>query len=146
MQIQISISGGDEVKSQEALEFARYGLLSPYSVRLVDEDRRYGQGGYAISATYHLTERANGGDKKEPAEYWQQHLSSGSVNTDEVQGCMTGYAIGPLESAIESTIRIIDERMASDRSPSLSISSMLVGHLEELLAEQLRRLTPTGGE
>jgi len=77
---------------------------------------------------------------------WQQRLATGSVNTEELQGCMTGYAIDPLESAIESTVRMMDERMASDRSPSLNVSSKLMGHLEDLLAEQLRRLTPTSDE
>ena len=36
---------------------------------------------------------------------------------------------------------MMDERMASDRSPSLNVGSMLMGHLEELLAEQLRQVT-----
>ena len=72
-------------------------------------------------------------------DYWRSQIASGSV--EELQGFTTGYAIDPLESAIELIVRMMDERMASDRSPSINVGSMLMGHLEELLAEQLRRVT-----
>ena len=71
--------------------------------------------------------------------YWRSRIASGSV--EELQGFTTGYAIDPLGSAIELIVRMMDERMASDRSPSLNVGSMLMGHLEELLAEQLRQVT-----
>ena len=68
-------------------------------------------------------------------------LSKGAASVEAIQGFTTGYAIDPLESAIELIVRMMDERMASDRSPSLNVGSMLMGHLEELLAEQLRQVT-----
>lgn len=72
-------------------------------------------------------------------DYWRSRIASGSV--EELQGFTTSYAIDPLGSAIELIVRMMDERMASDRSPSLNVGSMLMGHLEELLAEQLRQVT-----
>ena len=72
-------------------------------------------------------------------DYWRSRIASGSV--EELQGFTTGYDIDPLWSAIELIVRMMDERMANDRSPSLNVGSMLMGHLEELLAEQLRRVT-----
>ena len=74
-------------------------------------------------------------------DYWLRKISSGTASVEAVQGFTTGYAIDPLESAIELIVRMMDERMASDRSPSLNVGVMLMGHLEELLAEQLRRVT-----
>lgn len=73
--------------------------------------------------------------------YRGPQLLSGTVSVEAVQGFTAGYAIDPLESAIELIVRMMDERMASDRSPSLNVGVMLMGHLEELLAEQLRRVT-----
>lgn len=58
-----------------------------------------------------------------------------------VEGMVLDSYLDPLEQAIESTVRMMDERMASDRSPSLNVGLMLMGHLEELLAEQLKRVT-----
>lgn len=72
-------------------------------------------------------------------DYWRGQIASGSV--EGLHGFTTGYAIDPLESAIELIVRMMDERMASDRSPSLNVGVMLMGHLEELLAEQLRQVT-----
>ena len=58
-----------------------------------------------------------------------------------IQGEVMGFALDPLESAIESTVRLVDDRLAADHPSSLNISTMLVGHLEDLLAEQLKRVT-----
>ncbi|WP_341522988.1 hypothetical protein AABC73_06970 [Pseudomonas sp. G.S.17] len=58
-----------------------------------------------------------------------------------IQGEAINFMLDPLEQAIELTVRLVDERLAADHPSCLNISAMLVGHLEELLAEQLKRVT-----
>jgi len=99
----------------------------------------------SVDTIFNLKEQgvASGGGRSDSVgvEQWERQLLSGAVSMEAVQGLTTGYTVDPLESAIELIVRMMDERMASDRSPSLNVGVMLMGHLEELLAEQLRRVT-----
>ena len=79
-------------------------------------------------------------------DYWRSRIASGSV--EELQGFTTGYAIDHLESAIESTTRIMREegehaadiaRTLSDR-PTTSLYRAMGEHLDRLLALQLKQL------
>lgn len=58
-----------------------------------------------------------------------------------IQGEAMSFMLDPLEQAIELIVRLVDERLAAGHPSSLNISAMLVGHLEDLLAEQLKRVT-----
>ncbi|MQT83973.1 hypothetical protein GHN92_05240 [Pseudomonas sp. FSL R10-2964] len=77
-------------------------------------------------------------------DYWRSRIASGSV--EELQGFTTGYAIDHLESAIESTARVMrDER---DRAVGLLLTTLTGGtlkrfgdHLDKLLALQLKQLS-----
>lgn len=86
--------------------------------------------------------------QQESYEYWRKHLSTGVASVEALQGCVTGYVIDPLESAIESTTRIMREegehaadiaRTLSDR-PTTSLYRAMGEHLDKLLALQIRRL------
>lgn len=81
-------------------------------------------------------------------QYWDGRLGSGVASVDALQGCVTGYAIDPLEAAIESTTRIMREegehaadiaRTLSDR-PTTSLYRAMGEHLDKLLALQLKQL------
>ena len=80
--------------------------------------------------------------------YWQSRTSPVAASVEALQGCITGYAIDPLESAIESTTRIMREegehaadiaRTLSDR-PTTSLYRAMGEHLDRLLALQLKQL------
>ena len=87
------------------------------------------------------------------------HLSAQpeSAKIDAIQGQTVGFALDPLEQAIELTVRVLrDERehlahismtMSGDASPS-PIYKRMSNHLESLLAVQLKRvgLKVTGHE
>ena len=85
--------------------------------------------------------------------YWGSQLERGGVNMEAVQGCVTGYAIDPLESAIQSTLKAIrDEReaivalKANSAVEIVKISDTplyiaLSGYLDNLLALQFKQLS-----
>ncbi len=86
-------------------------------------------------------------------QYWDGRLGSGVASVDALQGCVTGYAIDPLEAAIESTARVMrDERESMAQIsmtvggdiPSTSLHSRMGEHLDKLLALQLKKLS--GGD
>lgn len=77
-------------------------------------------------------------------EYWQSRLNSGSVAVEALQGCVTGYAINPLESAIDQVVRLLrDEREseAGQKGIETVACQRLESHLSELLALQLKQLS-----
>lgn len=87
---------------------------------------------------------------QESNEYWRHQLSSGVASVEALQGCVTGYAIDPLEAAIESTTRVMrDERESMAQVsmtvggdiPSTSLYGRMGEHLDKLLAIQIERVT-----
>jgi hypothetical protein len=79
-------------------------------------------------------------------DYWLRNISSGTASVEAAQGFTTGRAIDPLESAIESTARVMrDER---DRAVGLLLTTLTGGtlkrfgdHLDDLLALQIKQLS-----
>lgn len=75
-------------------------------------------------------------------DYWRSQIASGSV--EELQGFTTGYAIDPLESAIDQALRLLrDEREseAGHKGIKTVACQRLESHLNELLALQLKQLS-----
>jgi len=81
-------------------------------------------------------------------EYWQSQLNSGSVAVEALQGCVTGYAINPLESAIDQVVRLLREERESEagqKGIKTVACQRLESHLNDLLALQLRTLKDDAG-
>ena len=83
-------------------------------------------------------------------QYWGGRLGSGVASVEALQGCVTGFAIDPLESAIESTTRIMRDEYAQlvDLSKpnggevgESSVFARMAQHLDKLLALQLKQLS-----
>lgn len=72
-------------------------------------------------------------------DYWRSQIASGSV--EELQGFTTGYAIDPLESAIEMAARLVSEHVTGSAPTCMTVLSVMTGHLELLLELQLKRLS-----
>lgn len=76
--------------------------------------------------------------------YWRSQIASGSV--EELQGFTTGYAIDPLESAINNTAALLAdevERMherAESGRPAGRLAEVFGQYLDKLLAIQLERV------
>ena len=166
MQVTISVLAGSSQEGGRVVGRAIEGLRGSYAVEFLNDERSINRDGSTVTLTYDVTplkaETRNEGQTVSKLKieidtsevdaalekvealgkaFWEPQLSSGTVSVEAVQGLTTGYTVDPLESAIELIVRMMDERMASDRSPSLNVGVMLMGHLEELLAEQLRRVT-----
>lgn len=76
-------------------------------------------------------------------DYWRSRIASGSV--EELQGFTTGYAIDPLESAIDQVVRLLrdeHQQMAdAGAKQDSALCDRLGTHLDALLAIQLERVT-----
>ena len=66
-------------------------------------------------------------------------LALGKV--EALQGFTTGYAIDPLESAIEMAARLVSEHVTGSAPTCMTVLSVMTGHLELLLELQLKRLS-----
>lgn len=73
-----------------------------------------------------------------------RNISSGTASVEAAQGFTTGYAVDPLESAIDQAVRLLrDEREseAGQKGIKTVACQRLESHLSELLALQLKQLS-----
>lgn len=77
--------------------------------------------------------------------YWQSRTSPVAASVEALQGFTTGYAIDPLEQAIESTVRALrdeHQQMAdAGAKQDTALCNRLGTHLDALLAIQLERVS-----
>lgn len=81
------------------------------------------------AATAKLKELEEAGER-----YWASRLDSGSLSAEELQGFTTGYAVDPLESAINNTVS------AATDAEGLTLI-LLQDHLKQLCEIQRTKLS-----
>ncbi|WP_050508101.1 hypothetical protein [Pseudomonas syringae] len=121
-------------------------LGGSYTPVLIAEDMQVisTSGGVRIDSEYDLRELPV--DDPAGLAYWEKQLGMGAVNEDALQGCVTGFAIDPLESAINNTAALLAdevERMherAESGRPAGRLAEVFGQHLDKLLAIQLERV------
>ena len=150
MRLTISLNAETQKLGRKMIKKLVGVLGGSYTPVLIAEDMQVisTSGGVRIDSEYDLRELPV--DDLDPAglAYWQKQLGVGAVDEDALQGCVTGYAIDPLESAIDQAVRLLsDER---DRLHEIGIGESESGkglliklgtHLNDLMSLQLKRLS-----
>lgn len=153
--IEIVVIGGTGSGKSHVLELIDKALRTEYGhhVQIASHDlsleRGLGNPGEKprVSDTiFSLRERgvASGGGKslaglKIEVDTSDVDLALGKV--EALQGFTTGYAIDPLESAIEMAARLVSEHVTGSAPTCMTVLSVMTGHLELLLELQLKRLS-----
>lgn len=149
MQIVIKVSSATHAGGSKAIKCALDALGLAYSVEFLGDERSFCGSGSSITSTCQLKDLPV--DDLDPAglAYWEKQLSSEVVSVEALEGCVTGYAIDPLESAIESTVRLLREERESEagqKGIKTVACQRLESHLDKLLALQLKQLNGSDEE
>lgn len=158
--IEIVVIGGVGSGKSHVLELIDKALRDGYGphVQVVSRDlsleRGLGSPGAepSVDTIFSLKEQgvASGGGRSDSVgvEQWERQLLSGAVSVEAVQGLATGYTADSLESAIDTTTRLLrDEREllgelhAKGCESGRGLIDRLGAHLDDLLALQLKQLS-----
>ena len=77
-------------------------------------------------------------------DFWRRNLSAGGVSEEDLRGYVVGYAIDPLESAIQSAVRMLNDGFVDPENASSLAGMKLQRHLERLLELQIKKLASEG--
>lgn len=158
--IEIVVIGGVGSGKSHVLELIDKALRDGYGphVQVVSRDlsleRGLGSPGAepSVDTIFNLKEQgvASGGGRSDSVgvEQWERQLLSGAVSMEAVQGLNSGCIADPLESAIDTTTRLLrDEREllgelhAKGCESGRGLIDRLGAHLDDLLALQLKQLS-----
>ena len=155
--IEIVVIGGTGSGKSHVLDVIDYALRHEYGPDAqvvsheLSRERRMGRPGVrpCVPGTiFNLKEHgvASGGQSLAGLKIEIDTLDTDSApgQVEALHGIATGYAINPLESAIQSTVQMLNDGFANPEESSSLAAMRLQCHLDKLLALQLKKLAEEG--
>jgi energy-coupling factor transporter ATP-binding protein EcfA2 len=147
--IEIVVIGATGSGKSHVLDVIDRALRAEYGhhVQIVSHDLSYERGlgspgaKPSVSDTiFSLKERCPTKDAAETMRSRLRGTADEAVTVTAIQSEAMSFCLDPLESAIESTVRMLNEGVAEPAKTSTAIAVRLLHHLDDLMAAQLKRV------